>query len=71
MVRIVDPKTQHTYKRFRLGRVREDRQFDIVHESADWVAPEPYPEVAFPGWHCDWTGEGLTRGPQVNIEGGV
>ncbi|QEH35489.1 Aliphatic amidase expression-regulating protein [Aquisphaera giovannonii] len=63
----IDPRTQHTYKRFRLGRVRDDRQFDVVHESADWIAPEPYPQVAFPGWHCDWTQGGLTKGAVVDI----
>ncbi len=63
----VDPKTQHTYKRFRLGRVREDRQFDIIYESADWIAPEPFPQVAFPGWKCDWTKDGIKRGSQVDL----
>jgi urea transport system substrate-binding protein len=63
----IDPKTQHTYKRFRMGRVRDDRQFDIVFEARDWTEPEPYPQVAFPGWHCDWTQGGLTRGPEVKI----
>jgi urea transport system substrate-binding protein len=63
----IDPKTQHTYKRFRLGRMCEDRQFDIVYESQDWIAPDPYPEVAFPGWSCDWTQGGLTRGTPVSI----
>jgi urea transport system substrate-binding protein len=64
----IDPKTQHTYRRFRLGRVREDRQFDIVYETADWIAPEPYPQIAFPGWHCDWTQDGVTRGADISLE---
>lgn len=63
----IDPKTQHMYKRFRLGRVRGDRQFEIVHESPDWIAPLPYPQVAFPGWKCDWTSDGLTQGEPVTI----
>lgn len=63
----IDPRTQHTFKRFRLGQVREDRQFDIVYESKDWIEPDPYPEFAFPGWSCDWTKGGMTRGPEVNI----
>jgi urea transport system substrate-binding protein len=66
----VDPKTQHTFKRFRMGRVREDRQFDIIHEAAEWTEPDPYPQVAFPGWHCDWTQGGITRGPEVKIGSG-
>jgi urea transport system substrate-binding protein len=63
----VDPKTQHTYKIFRMGRIRADRQFDIVYESPAWIAPEPYPQVAFPGWGCDWTGGGITAGKEVQI----
>jgi urea transport system substrate-binding protein len=63
----VDPKTQHTYKWFRMGRVRADRQFDIIYESPSWIEPDPYPQVAFPGWHCDWTKGGITRGPDVKI----
>jgi urea transport system substrate-binding protein len=63
----VDPKTHHTYKKFRMGRIREDRQFDIVFESPDWIAPDPYPSVAFPGWSCDWTKDGVTRGNSVII----
>ena len=62
-----DPKTQHMFKRFRLGRVRGDRQFDIVHESPDWIAPFPYPQIAFPGWKCDWTQDGITQGEPVKI----
>jgi urea transport system substrate-binding protein len=63
----VDPKTQHTFKWFRIGRIRADRQFDIIHESPTWIEPEPYPQCAFPGWHCDWTAGGLTRGAEVKI----
>ena len=63
----VDPKTQHTFMHFRLGRIRKNRQFDIVHQSNEPIAPEPYPQFVFPGWHCDWTADGLTRGPEVLI----
>ncbi len=65
----IDPATQHACKRFRLGRIRPDRQFDIVHESAEPIRPDPYPQVAFPGWACDWTAGGITRGPEVSIDG--
>lgn len=67
----IDPATQHTFKRFRLGRVRPDRQFDIIHELADPISPEPFPQVAFPGWHCDWTADGLTHGEEVVIDGNL
>src|SRR5437773_1948842 len=50
----LDPKTQHTYKRFLMGKIRDDKQFDVVH-STDLIAPDPYPQIAFPGWSVDWT----------------
>jgi urea transport system substrate-binding protein len=61
----VDPKTHHTYKRFRMGRIRGDRQFDIVYESPAWIEPEPYPQIAFPGWRCDWTQGGIKEGAEI------
>lgn len=67
----LDPKTQHTSKFFRIGRIRGDRQFDIVHASEEPLDPDPYPQIAFPGWSVDWTTEGITRGPEVDIDGGV
>lgn len=67
----LDPKTQHCTKYFRLGRIRADRQFDIVHQSGAPIDPEPYPQIAFPGWSCDWTKGGITRGPEVSIDGDI
>lgn len=64
----IDPKTQHVYKNFRLGRVRSNRQFDIVTQSADTISPDPYPQFAFPGWSCDWTSAGVTHGAEVKID---
>jgi urea transport system substrate-binding protein len=66
----LDPKTQHTYKYFRMGKTRDDKQFDVVYTSPEPIEPEPYPQVAFPGWHCDWTKGGLTKGKDVKIETG-
>ena len=65
----LDPRTQHTTKFFRLGRIRGDRQFDIVHASEAAIDPDPYPQIAFPGWSCDWTKGGVVRGEEVNIDG--
>jgi urea transport system substrate-binding protein len=62
----LDPKTQHTYKYFRMGKIRDDKQFDIVYTS-DLIAPDPYPQIAFPGWHVDWTKGGLTKGSEVKV----
>lgn len=67
----LDPKTQHTTKFFRLGRIRNDRQFDIVHASPEPIAADPYPQEAFPGWSVDWTRNGVTRGAEVDIDGDV
>ena len=67
----LDPKTQHTTKFFRIGRIRSDRQFDIVHSSEAPLDPDPYPDVAFPGWSVDWTTGGITRGAEVKIDGDV
>lgn len=64
----LDPKTQHTYKYFRMGKIRDDKQFDIVYTSPDVIAPDPFPQVAFPGWSCDWTKGGLIRGRDVKIQ---
>ncbi len=66
----LDPKTQHTYKFFRMGKIRDDKQFDIVYTSPQVIEPDPYPQVAFPGWHCDWTKGGVTKGQDVNIQTG-
>jgi urea transport system substrate-binding protein len=63
----VDPRNHHLYKRMRIGRIRADQQFDIVHESPDLIRPEPYPSFAFPGWNCDWTQGGLESGPAINL----
>jgi urea transport system substrate-binding protein len=65
----IDPATQHASKYFRLGRVRPDRLCDVVVSSDGPLAPDPYPQVAFPGWKCDWTKGGLEPGPEVSIDG--
>ena len=65
----LDPKTQHTTKYCRIGRIRPDRQFTIEWESPEPIEPDPYPEFAFPGWKCDWTAEGITRGAEVSLDG--
>ena len=63
----IDPATHHAAKYFRLGRVRPDRLCDVVVSSDGPLAPDPYPQVAFPGWKCDWTKGGLQPGPEVSI----
>jgi len=64
----LDPKTQHTYKAFMMGKTRDDKQFDVIYKTA-LLEPVPYPQVAFPGWGCDWTKGGVTKGQEVKIGG--
>jgi urea transport system substrate-binding protein len=63
----IDGKNQHAWKRFRMGKIK-DGQFEIVHESKELIRPDPYPQAAFPGWDCDWTKGGRTRGNDVRID---
>jgi urea transport system substrate-binding protein len=63
----VDPRSRHTYKPFLMGRIRGDGQFDILSETEEWIEPDPYPQIAFPGWQCDWTDGGIKKGPEVLI----
>lgn len=39
----LDPITQHAWKIARIGRAREDGQFDIVWDSGQPLEPEPFP----------------------------
>ena len=62
----VDGHNQHTWKTVRVGRIREDGQFDIVWDSGGPVAPVPYPLTRpraawdehlvklFDGWGGSW-----------------
>ncbi len=63
----LDPETQHIYKPFMMGKTRSDKQFDIVHKT-DIIKPDPYPQVAFPGWKCDWTKGPPVKGENVEIK---
>jgi urea transport system substrate-binding protein len=49
----VDEKNQHTWKPFRMGEIQDDGQFKILYETKEWVRPDPYPAIAFPGKGCD------------------
>ena len=42
---------------------------DIVYASEAPIEPDPYPQIAFPGWSVDWTKDGVTRGAEVQIDG--
>jgi hypothetical protein len=51
-----------------MGRIRDDKQFDVIYKT-ELIKPEPYPQVVFPGWGCDWTKGGVKKGQDVHIEG--
>jgi urea transport system substrate-binding protein len=41
----LDEINNHTWKRFRIGKITKDRQLNIVFESKEWIPPDPYPEL--------------------------
>ncbi len=51
----VDPENHHTWKPVFIGKIRADGQFDIVKRTPDWVRPEPWSNVTYPGRGCDWS----------------
>ena len=62
----VSPKNYHVRKSFFMGKIRDDGQFEIIYKTSP-IEPDPFPQVAFPGWSCDWTAGGLKVGPRVTI----
>src|SRR5262249_3876156 len=39
----IDPETQHTSKRFRVGRITSENRFEVVYTPDPLIAPVPYP----------------------------
>ena len=63
----ISGKNFHVYKSFMMGKIRSDKQFDIIYKT-DPIEPDPYPQIAFPGWSVDWAaGTGLKKGDPVKI----
>lgn len=66
----VDPATQHTWKRVRIGQIEADGQFKLVWSSQNLVQPEPFPFYRSPsewavflqrlqdGWGGAWANSG-------------
>ena len=66
----VDGDNNHTWKRVRVGRIREDGQFDIVWDSGRAIRPIPYPAYRsraewerflrdlYDGWGGKWANSG-------------
>jgi urea transport system substrate-binding protein len=40
-----DDANHHVWKKVRVGRAREDGQFDIVYETPELVKPNPFPKL--------------------------
>lgn len=51
----VDEQNHHTWKPVFIGKIRADGQFEIVHRTRDWVRPEPWSQLTYPGRGCDWS----------------
>ncbi len=49
----VDPETHHTWRSFYLGRIRQDRQVEVVWTSQKAIRPVPYPLSRS---HTEWEG---------------
>ncbi|MBI1846759.1 MAG: urea ABC transporter substrate-binding protein [Candidatus Rokubacteria bacterium] len=51
----VDEQNHHTWKPVYVGKIRDDGQFDVIWRTRDWVRPDPWSQVAYPGRGCDWS----------------
>ncbi len=54
----VDPENHHTWKPVYIGKIRPDGQFEVVWKTKEWVRPEPWSPVTYPGRGCDWSKSG-------------
>jgi urea transport system substrate-binding protein len=62
----IDPETQHAWKTFRLGKIIEGGQFEIIWSSEKPIRPEPFPSCRsreawdqfltrlYQDWDCRW-----------------
>jgi urea ABC transporter urea binding protein len=51
----IDEKNHHTWLWARIGKARDDGQFDIVWKSEDWIRPDPWVDLLYPNKDCDFT----------------
>jgi urea transport system substrate-binding protein len=50
----LDLESRHTWKMIRIGKIREDGQFEIVHASERAILPQPWDPSLNDGRHCEW-----------------
>jgi ABC-type branched-subunit amino acid transport system substrate-binding protein len=51
----IDEKNHHTHLWARIGKARDDGQFDIVWKSKDRIRPDPWVDYLYPNKDCDFT----------------
>lgn len=51
----IDEKNHHTHLWARIGKARDDGQFDIVWTSKDRIRPDPWVDLLYPNKDCDFT----------------
>ena len=51
----IDEKNHHTWLWARIGKARDDGQFDIVWTSKDRIRPDPWVDLLYPNKDCDFT----------------
>jgi len=56
----IDEKNHHTWLWARIGKAREDGQFDIVWTSQDRIRPDPWVDYLYPNKDCDFTSKAVT-----------
>jgi urea ABC transporter urea binding protein len=55
----IDEKNHHTHLWARIGKAREDGQFDIVWTSKDRIRPDPWVDYLYPNKDCDFTNQSV------------
>ena len=56
----IDEKNHHTWLWARIGKARDDGQFDIVWTSQDRIRPDPWVDYLYPHKDCDFTNKAVT-----------
>jgi urea ABC transporter urea binding protein len=55
----IDEKNHHTHLWARIGKARDDGQFDIVWTSKDRIRPDPWVDYLYPNKDCDFTNQNV------------
>ena len=55
----IDEKNHHTHLWARIGKARDDGQFDIVWTSKERIRPDPWVDYLYPNKDCDFTNQNV------------